>query len=182
MPAPSKLVISGVLASALCFMAAASTSGLWIDVPFIRQDRDGCGSASLAMVLRYWQSKKFSVSEDRTDPARIQRELYQPKLRGISASQMEQYVRDSGFDAFAFRADWSDIRQNIAKGRPLIAGLKPRNEPAHYVVVVGAAPDESAALVNDPERGKLVRIARRDFEKAWKGTDNWTLLAVPKQR
>ena len=165
---------------ALCVVAAAGTSGLWIDVPFIHQQRDGCGSASLAMVLRYWQGKNFAVAEDRADPAKIQRQLYQPKLRGIPASQMEQYLRDSGFEVFAFRANWGDLGQNISKGRPLITALKPRNKPAHFVVVAGLAPDDSAALVNDPERGKLVPITRKDFEKDWKGTENWTLLAVPK--
>ena len=28
---------------------------LWIDVPFIRQSKEGCGSASLWMIVKYWQ-------------------------------------------------------------------------------------------------------------------------------
>ena len=165
---------------AFCVAAAASDSGLWLDVPYVHQEKDGCGSASLAMVLQYWKGKNFEVAADRMDPAAIQRELYAKKPRGIYASDMEKYLRDTGFEVFAFRGEWSDLRAQVAQGRPLIAGLKPKGAPAHYVVVVGVDPQDAAVLVNDPERGKLVRIPRREFEKAWQGTETWTLLAVPR--
>src|ERR1043165_5812507 len=29
-------------------------SGVWLDVPFIKQEKDGCGAASIAMVMQYW--------------------------------------------------------------------------------------------------------------------------------
>jgi ABC-type bacteriocin/lantibiotic exporter with double-glycine peptidase domain len=163
----------------MCAAGVAGASGLWLDVPYIHQEKDGCGSASLAMVLRYWQSKNVPVTAERADPAKIQRDLYSAKPRGIFASEMEKYLRDSGFDVFAFGGEWSDLRSQVAKGRPLIAGLKPKGAPAHYVVIVGVDPEDAAALVNDPERGRLLRIGRAEFEKAWRGTGNWTLLAVP---
>lgn len=134
------------------------------------------------MILRYWQGKNPLIAADRAEPDRIQRELYDQKLRGIAASRMEQYLRDSAMDTYAFRGEWSDLRSNLAKGRPLIAALKLRAAPAHYVVVAGIAPDDAAVLLNDPERGKLFRVERAEFAKAWKGTENWTLLAVPRQR
>jgi predicted double-glycine peptidase len=178
--------MSGALAVVFCLSAAASDSGLWLDVPYVHQEKDGCGSASLAMVLQYWKGKNFAVAEERMDSVRIQRELYAKKPRGIYASDMENYLRDTGFEVFAFRGEWSDLRAQVAKGRPLIiglkpkAGLKPRGAPAHYVVVVGVDPQDAAVLVNDPERGKMVRIERREFEKAWQGTETWTLVAVPR--
>ena len=168
-----------MLVLALSAVAGAGNSGLWLDVPYIHQERDGCGSASLAMVLRYWQSKSVQIAEGRSDPAKIQSLLYAAKPRGIYASGMEAYLRESGFDVFAFRGEWSDLRSQIAKGRPMIAGVKPRSAPAHYLVIVGVEPEDNAVLVNDPERGKLRRIGRVEFERVWKGTENWTLLAVP---
>jgi len=159
----------------------AGASGLWLDVPYVHQEKDGCGSASLAMVMQYWNGKNFGVAESRMDPAQIQRELYAKKLRGIYAADMEKYLRETGFEVFAFRGEWSDLRAQLVKGRPLIAGLKRRGAPAHYVVVVGVDPQDAAVLVNDPERGKMIRIERREFENAWRGTDTWTLLAVPRQ-
>lgn len=165
---------------AFSLLAAAGESGLWLDVPYVRQEKDGCGSASLAMVLQYWNSKNFEVARDRMDPVAIQRELYAKRARGIYASEMEQYLRDAGFEVFAFRGEFSDLRAQLAKGRPLIAGLKPKRSPAHYVVVVGVEAGDRAVLVNDPERGKLIRMERREFENAWHGTETWTLLALPR--
>jgi predicted double-glycine peptidase len=175
-----QFVMAGALAAACCVIAAASDSGLWLDVPYVHQEKDGCGSASLSMLMLYWKGKNFAVAEDRVDPVRIQQELYAKKPRGIYASDMENYLRDTGFEVFTFRGEWSDLRAQVAKGRPLIAGLKPKGAPAHYVVVVGVDPQDAAVLVNDPERGKMVRIERREFEKAWQGTETWTLLAVPR--
>ena len=165
----------------MCAVAAKAAVGVWLEVPYVHQEKDGCGSAALAMVLRYWEAKNVAVSEERSDPARIQRELYAAKRRGIYASDMERYMRDSGFEVFAFRGEWSDLRTHILKGRPLIAGLKRKGQPAHYVVIVGIGPENAAALVNDPEQGSMLRIERAEFEKGWQGTENWTLLAVPRQ-
>jgi len=172
--------VAAVSASAMFAVVASGAAGFWLDVPYVHQEKDGCGSASLAMVLRYWQTKNVAVAEERSDPDRIQRELYAAKRRGIYSSDMERYMRESGFGAFAFRGEWSDLRAHIAKGRPLIAGLKPKGQPAHYVVIVGIDTENAAVLVNDPERGSMLRIERADFEKGWQGTKNWTLLAVPR--
>jgi ABC-type bacteriocin/lantibiotic exporter with double-glycine peptidase domain len=161
-------------------VAAKASVGVWLEVPYVHQEKDGCGSAALAMVLRYWQTKNVPIAEERSDPAKIQRELYAAKPRGIYASDMERYMRDSGFDVFAFRGEWSDLRTHILKGRPLIAGLKRKGQPAHYLVIVGIDPENAAALVNDPEQGSMLRIERAEFEKSWQGTENWTLLAVPR--
>ncbi len=164
----------------LCFaVAVEGAPGLWLDVPYVHQEKDGCGSASLAMILRYWQGKNVPVAEGRADPLRIQRELYAAKPKGIYASDMERYLLESGFDVYTMRAEWSDLRSQVAKGRPLIAGLKPKGVPPHYVVIVGIAPGDAEVLVHDPERGKLQHIERLEFEKDWRGTENWTLLAVP---
>lgn len=131
------------------------------------------------MILRYWQGKNVSIAEGRADPARIQRELYAAKPRGIYASDMERYLRESGFDVYALRGEWSDLHAQVAKGRPLVAGLRAASGPAHYVVIVGVGPADTEVLVNDPERGKLMHMQRAEFEKGWRGTENWTLLAVP---
>ena len=164
----------------MCAVAAKAAVGVWLEVPYVHQEKDGCGSAALAMVLRYWQTKNVAVADERSDPAKIQRELYAAKRRGIYASDMERYMRESGFEVFAFRGKWSDLRTHILKGRPLIAGLKRKGQPAHYVVIVGIGPENAAALVNDPEQGSMLRIERAEFEKGWQGTENWTLLAVPR--
>ena len=64
---------------ASCVVAAAGDSGLWLDVPFVHQAKDGCGSASLAMVLQYWKSKNYEVAAERMDPAAIQHRAVREK-------------------------------------------------------------------------------------------------------
>jgi len=162
--------------------ATGTSKGAWLDVPYVHQEKEGCGSASLAMVLQYWNQKGASLAADRMDAEKIQRELYSKAFRGIRGSEMERYLRESGFWPTEFRGEWSDLESHIAKGRPLIVAIQPgAKSPLHYVVVVGLDQANEAVLLNDPERGKLIRVERAEFEKEWKRTDNWTLLAVPKR-
>ncbi len=158
-----------------------TSGGVWLDVPYVHQEKEGCGSAAIAMVLQYWNEKGANVAAERMDAAKIQQKLYSKESHGIRASAMSDYLRNSGFSPFAFQGEWSDLRIHLEKGRPLIAAIQPGERTTlHYVVIVGHENVEEAVLVNDPERGKLIRIGRAEFEKEWKRTENWTLLAVPK--
>jgi ABC-type bacteriocin/lantibiotic exporter with double-glycine peptidase domain len=174
-------LILGVLLLAPVLCTGAS-SGIWLDVPYVHQEKEGCGSAVLSMVLQYWNQKGTALPAERLDAEKIQRELYSKEAHGIRASAMEQFLRDSGFSPFIFRGEWSDLGSHIEKGRPLIASIQPGGKSSlHYVVVVGIDPQQEAVLLNDPERGKLFRVERAEFEKEWLRTNNWTLLAVPKR-
>ena len=162
-------------------LAAGAGSGVWLDVPYIHQEKEGCGSAALAMVLQYWNQKGAALSPERIDAEKIQRALHSKDVRGIRASAMERYLRESGFSPFIFRGEWKDFATHLEKGQPLIASIQPSGKSSlHYVVVVGIEQEHEAVLLNDPERGKLFRVERSEFEKEWARADNWTLLAIPK--
>jgi hypothetical protein len=47
------------------------------------------------------------------------------------------------------------------------------------VVVTGLDRQQELVLKHDPAERKLLKQHRSDFEKEWKATGNWTLLAVP---
>jgi uncharacterized protein YvpB len=162
-------------------LAAAETAGVWLDVPFIKQTAEGCGSASIAMLLQYWNAHGTSVAAGRDDADAIQKQLYSRKGRGIFASDMERYLKESGFRVFALRGEWSDLRDHLTQGRPLIISMEPGSvrAPLHYVVVTGMDWQREAVFVNDPARGKLLRIERREFQREWLAARNWMLLAVP---
>jgi predicted double-glycine peptidase len=155
---------------------SAAAGGIWLDVPYIRQEKNGCGAASIAMVMQYWIAKGAAASASDADPRSIQKLLYSRRADGIFASDMEEYFREKGFQTFAFRGEWADLEQHVGKGRPLIVCLK-QGAPQHYVVVAGV--DAAFALLNDPARRKLLKLDRKTFERHWK--DRWTLLAVPRQ-
>jgi len=48
-----------------------------------------------------------------------------------------------------------------------------------YVVVTGMDWQREAVFLNDPARGKLLRVERGEFEREWQAGGNWMLLAVP---
>jgi ABC-type bacteriocin/lantibiotic exporter with double-glycine peptidase domain len=158
-------------------------AGVWLDVPFVKQGEDGCGSAAISMVLRYWNAHGATVDSQRTDAAAIQRQLYSRKARGIFASDMETYLKASGFRVFLLDGNWADLQEHLKQGRPLIVSLQPGrvSAPLHYVVVTGIAWQHDAVFIHDPARGKLLRVERTDFEKQWRPNRNWMLLVVPEK-
>src|SRR5215472_15656690 len=143
-----------VAGAVLCLCAATlatQSSGEWLDVPFVKQEKDGCGAASIAMVMQYWRNQPGGRQEDGSDPADIQRAIYSSQAHGIYTSDMERYFQEHGFRTYSFRGAWDDLQQHVAKGRPLIVALKPlpAEKTLHYVVVVGLDWQQNVVLVND---------------------------------
>src|SRR5579872_5874861 len=173
--------LSGIaLLLCLCGRLFAAASGVWLDVPFVRQEKNGCGAASIAMVMQYWLQQEGRAPDD-VDLDRIQHALYARQANGVYASDMEHYLEQQGFRTFAFHGDWESLKQHLGKGRPLIVALRPGggDTPLHYVVVAGLDWDRGLVMVNDPAARKLLKENRSKFEGEWKATANWTLLAVP---
>lgn len=166
----------------LCgFLSAAEAPALWLDVPFVKQEKDGCGAASIAMVMQYWLQQQGRPADESADAAKIQRALYSSQDHGIHASDVERYFQQRGFRTFAFRGEWLDLKQHLEKGRPLIVALKPAsgNVPLHFVVVTGLDSEQGQVLVNDPAQRKLLKRDRSSFEREWNAAGKWTLLALP---
>jgi uncharacterized protein YvpB len=166
----------------LCNLAvAADGSGLWLDVPFIKQEKNGCGAASIAMVMQYWMLQQGRTVSPSSDAIQMQRTLYSGHAHGIYASDLEHYLQQQGFRTFAFRGDWTDLKQQLEKGRPLIVALKPDsgNIPLHYVVAAGLDWEQGLVMVNDPAQRKLLKQDRSSFEREWSAAGKWTLLALP---
>jgi len=163
--------------------ATQESAGIWLEVPFVKQTEDGCGSASISMLLQYWKAHGVQIDPRRADTVAIQKQLYSRKARGIFASDMESYLQASGFKVFHLDGTWSDLREHLKQGRPLIVSLQPGSAraPLHYVVVTGIDWQKDAVFIHDPARGKLLRVERAEFEKQWRLNRNWMLLAVPEK-
>ena len=54
---------------------AAQASGLWLDVPFVKQVENGCGAAVLSMTMQYWLRHGAPVDPGFADATHIQNEL-----------------------------------------------------------------------------------------------------------
>ncbi len=171
------------LALAVCLsgsLLAAELPGVWLDVPFIAQSKEGCGSASVAMVMQYWLGREGQHAGEAAQESVIYQALYSRQAGGIYASDLERYLREHGFRTFAFRGAWKDLRHHLEKGRPLVVALRPaQRAPLHYVVVAGMDWERGLVMVNDPAGRKLMKRERRGFEQQWESAGNWTLLALP---
>jgi ABC-type bacteriocin/lantibiotic exporter with double-glycine peptidase domain len=172
-----------VLAAIACLtavLAASDSPGVWLDVPFVKQEKEGCGAASIAMVMQFWRYKQGQAIAGDADAVYIQKALYSNQGHGIYASDLERYFQQRGFRTFAFRGEWDDLKQHLEKGRPLIVALQPRNRaPLHYVVVTGLDWDHQIVMVNDPAQRKLLKQDQSSFEREWSSAGKWTLLALP---
>lgn len=171
-----------VSASGAGYLLAGEAPAMWIDVPFVPQVKDGCGSASISMVLQYWANRSGQASPDFANPEKIQAVLFSPKEGGIAASRMQAYFQESGYRTFAFRGEWNDLSHHLEQGRPLIVSLKASGAHGalHFVVVVGIDSQRGYLFVNDPAQQKMLRISRQGFESEWIPAHQWTLLAVPR--
>jgi len=167
--------ISLIFTAALAAPAQqALSNALWLDVPFVHQEENGCGSASLAMILGYWNAHGAHAD---VNAERIQRELYVQAESGIPAESLRGYLEKQGFRAIAFRGEWEDLTHHLTRGRPLMIALKTSGGTLHYAVAAGISADTIA--LNVPADRKLRKYSRAEFEKQWTATGRWTLLAVP---
>lgn len=175
---PRCIALIALLFASSSFLCVAESAGIWLDVPFVAQPREGCGAASIAMVMQYWHN--HDSGRLAPDVEQILRALHSDAAHGIYASDMVRYFEQYGFRAFAFTGSDADLKEHLAKGRPLIAALKPgAGLPLHYVVVAGLDPGEHVVLLNDPAQRKLLKEDDARFEREWKAAGNWTLLALP---
>ncbi len=164
-------------------VAAGAAPGIWLDVPYVKQQPEGCGAASIAMVMQYWFNQDGRTPDERADATYILRTLHSRAGHGIYASSMSEYLQGQGFRTFSFAGDWKMLEEHLLEGRPLIVALKPSatDRALHYVVVAGIDSQREFILMNDPAERKLRKLERATFEKQWGGARNWTLLAVPQQ-
>lgn len=154
---------------------------IWIDVPYVAQVKDGCGSAAISMVMQYWEKQSGGSGLEHADAGKIQQSLYSAKQHGIPASAMEKYFDEHRYRTFVFRGDWAELQSHLSKGRPLIVSLGPNGGSGalHYAVLVGMDEARGYIFLNDPARGKMLRMSREGFETEWDLGKRWTLLAVP---
>lgn len=160
---------------------SALAGSQWLDVPYVEQrESTGCGSASIAMVMQYWLHQGARVDPAAADAGRIYALLSPSSRDGIRGQALKRYLEEHGFSTYVFNGEFSDLRNHLEKGRPLVVCLDPRgaNSLSHYVVVVGI--DASAVYFHDPARGKLFKEELKRFQHEWKATGSWTLLAVPR--
>jgi len=142
-----------------------------LQVPFIQQEKNGCGAASVAMVMGYWGGPRVAGTK-------VYNDLIDARRKGILLDDMKRYLIEHGYHAFTLRGQWPDLEDHLAKGRPIIIGLRPKKSKGiHFAVLVGS--EDGSVWLNDPTRTKAHRMKQPDFRKQWELAENWMLLATP---
>jgi ABC-type bacteriocin/lantibiotic exporter with double-glycine peptidase domain len=142
---------SGYIGTARPFDPATAPKTLdWLEgIEVVRQrHEDDCGPAALTMVLR-WHERATTLDE-------MARECPPREGGGVTAGALQNAARAKGLKAHVVAGTIDDLREQIAKGRPVIVGLvKPHLDRArpHFEVVAGIDRDEQVVITIDPARG-----------------------------
>jgi len=140
--------------------------------PLVRQvDRDDCGGAALAAVLRYWGHS--------ATPESIEAAIGRHDRR-LSAGDMAAHAREVGLSAYVINGTMNDVAYELDRGRPLIVGLGKEivtgSALSHYEVVVGYEPTKKRVLLLDPERGWQIDTFE-GFATEWSRSGGVTIVA-----
>ena len=148
---------------------AANAFSAQIDgVPFVKQEPEKCGPASLASVLTY-----YGVS---IQPDAISEATYNPKLKGSLITDLENYARRMGFNTESGRGDTGTLKKFIDDKKPVITlvdlGLWILARP-HYLVLFGY--DEEGFIVHDGQNPSQT-WSYSEFHRIWEKTGRAYLL------
>ena len=149
---------------------ALSPRVMILNIPLIRQTKsDCCGSASLAMVLRYWDADPELV--------RSTKRMACPKF-GFTGVALKRIASDGEFRSTIFKGTVYDVKHHLDATRPLIAMLGKLGQ-RHYVVLSGYSREDDRMILTDPSRG-LVYLKAETFLDLWSNSNRFLLLVIPK--
>jgi tetratricopeptide (TPR) repeat protein len=142
------------------------------DTPYFAQERNHCGPASLAMILK---AGGFGASPDALAPL-----VYLPARQGSLPLDMLGGARRLGAVALRIEPSVEALFEQIAQGRPVVVlqnlGLSwyPR---WHYAVAIGFdRPRERVILRSGPESRQELSLAT--FDKTWQRSGRWAMIVA----
>lgn len=142
-----------------------------LDVPYVPQSEALCGGAAVSMVLRYW-GEPGVFAEDFAA-------LVEPGGAGIRTGALVQAVQARGWAASPRSGTPTDVKDQLAHGRPVIALIQVGSGSFHYVVIVAWA--NGGVILHDPAIGPYRASGEQTFEASWARSGRWTLLILPPQ-
>jgi len=152
----------------LVLVLGAGASHIIPGVPFVMQDSQYCGPASLSSVLSYYG--------DSVDQKTIGGEVYSPKLQGALITDLENYGRKRGFRTKIGRGLVGDIKKFVSENRPVIVLVDVGFwviSKQHYLVVYGY--NEEGFLAHTGYEAAHV-YSYDEFEKLWEKAGRSFLL------
>jgi len=129
----------------------------------------------VAMVMRYWGEREV-FAEDFAS-------LVDRSASGIATDVLASGLRRRGWRALPFTAgpapsgEW--MREQVDRGRPVIALIQVRPGRYHYVVIVAWTGER--VILHDPARAPFRVLSRVEFERDWRAAGDWALLLLPSE-
>lgn len=137
-------------------------------VPFVKQDRQRCGPASLASVFSY-----YGVP---VHPDIISDATYNPKLKGALITDLENFARRYSFRAESGQGTVERLKDFILQRKPVIVlidlGFWVASRP-HYLVLFGH--NEEGFIAHDGETPSQL-YGYEDFRRMWEKIGSTYLL------
>ena len=144
-----------------------------LDVPYLTQTEDLCGGAAMAMVLRYWGDRRVQPEDFAS--------LIDRSAAGIRTDVLTADIKRRGWQGFPIDGaagahhDW--MRDQIDRGRPIVALIEVRPNRYHYIVIVGWT--AAQVIAHDPASAPFQAWTRQDFDRAWAAAGRWAMLVLP---
>ncbi|MBI4814930.1 MAG: hypothetical protein HY791_01650 [Deltaproteobacteria bacterium] len=142
----------------------------WIVVdhiePMRQKEKGDCGPTALAMVLRYWRSNSQLDLDPTVDHA---------------AGELRDLAKRKGLAAYLIKGSEQDVKEQLEKKRPLVAGLVKRTlggRASHYEVVAGYNAIDHRVATIDPGLGRWLVNSWEGFEREWAPAGNLLLLVA----
>jgi ABC-type bacteriocin/lantibiotic exporter with double-glycine peptidase domain len=165
---PAALLVGALLVSC----ASPEREVRLLDVPFLEQPPDRCGTASVAMVARF-----YGISPDMEA---LDRDIHIPALAGSIPALLAEGARRQGLDAEVRRCTEGEVHALISDGFPLIVMLAPagREPRGHFVVATGSNPQTGALRIHSGSQ-KDRWISSGHWRKRWKKAGCQIVLLRP---
>ncbi len=142
-----------------------------LDVPFVAQDENYCGPASLAMIYNYLgeNTNQFKVGD----------EIITPKAFGTFQTDMIASIRGEEFLALK-NENFSNILKEVNDNRPVLVFLNLGFDwyPLwHYAVVVGYNLEDEVILLHSGKE-KYKKQKFEYFYNNWRRANKWSVIVL----
>ncbi len=127
----------------------------------------------MAMVLRYWGDRQAQPGDFAA--------LLDRSASGIRTDVLTADIIRRGWQAFPIDAgtgassDW--MREQIDRGRPIVALIEVRPNAYHDLVIVGWTAGQ--VIAHDPAGSPFTVMSRQAFDHSWAATGRWAALVLP---
>jgi ATP-binding cassette subfamily B protein RaxB len=144
------------------------------ETPVVKQKQQAdCGLAALAMVAGAW-GRQWTVDDlaKRVPPGK----------HGIKLGVLRDLARHEGLEAFAIKASRDDLKNELAKGRPVLLGLMlphdRKSNRSHYEVAIALNTQDGTIVTIDPATGEWMRRSPKVLDIEWKAAGYAALVVT----